>query len=178
MPRASFNLNDRFTGYRLGSVVSHWLGAFLVVALYVNYGADAAPAHVGLGLVATPFLLARVRSRFARGFPRIGDHSTAVNFATRLVMVLLLLCIVALVVTGLLLPALKAETYDVFGWFSFSLPLPSMPSAAAFMEAVHATAGHACILLAVVHVLETLAQQFYDRSAVLTRMLKPVRGGK
>ncbi|MCI5077307.1 cytochrome b/b6 domain-containing protein [Oricola sp.] len=178
MSRRDFNPKDRFAAYSLGSVISHWLSAIIVVVLYINHADDPTPAHLGLGLIAAPFLLLRVQNRFRRGYARMSDHSAIYNFATRLVMTLMLVCILALALSGILLPALTGNAYDIFGWVRFTLPFPPSRTLGPFMQTVHAIAGHAVVILAVIHVFDTVAQQFYDRSTILVRMLRPVKDGK
>lgn len=172
------NPNDRFAGYSRRSIVLHWLSAAVIVLMYLYQSPKSAPFHVGLGLVSAPLLYWRVRMRFARGFPRIAEMSLPFNLGARLLMFAMLVCIALLLVTGLAMPALNGDAYRIFGWFSFSLPLPAHAQTAAIVANIHAIAGHGCILLMAFHMLDALTHHFFDKDTILVRMLKPIRNGK
>lgn len=178
MARKAINPNDRFGGYSTLSVVLHWLSVVAIVLLYFYQSEKAAAIHVGLGFIAAPFLFWRVSLRFSRGFPRITELSLPFNVAARLMMFALLACIFVLLVTGLTIPLLKGEPYQIFDWASFTIPFVRMPDTAALFESLHSIAGHACIILFALHMLDALTHHFFDRDMILVRILRPVRNGK
>ena len=178
MAERRINPHDRFAGYSRQSIVLHWLSAVVIVILYLNQSPNSAPFHIGLGLIAAPFLYWRVRTRFAHGFPRITELSLPFNLGARLVMFSLLACIFILIVTGPLIPLLNGEPYRIFGWLSFTIPFPHMEEAAAIAETAHAIAGHLLMILFALHMLDALTHHFFDKDTILVRMLKPIRNGK
>lgn len=171
------NPRDPFGGYAPTTIILHWTAAVFVIALYVVHGRNAS-THIGLGLIAAPFLLWRVTRRFKRGFARISDLSAAFNVTSRVTMFALLVCVLALAVTGLLLPMLRGDAYLVFDWTSFTMPFPIMPEAAMIAETIHSIAGHSCMLLAGFHIIDGLTHHFFDKDNVLVRILRPAKNGK
>lgn len=172
--RTPLNTRDPYTGYAFFSIALHWLTAIAVIVLYVTHEAD--DFHVALGLVVSPLFLFRIVWRLGRGYPRVANQPALMNFLARLVQISFLLCILAVTVTGLLLPGMEGEPYPFFGGLSFGLS--GSGDMADFAEEVHEVAGNAFIPLVILHVAGALKHHFYDRDAVLMRMLKPVPRGK
>ena len=168
-------------GYTLLSIVVHWLAAVLVIALFFTHeggeGTAAYTFHVSGGALVGLFLLWRVWHRVRRGTPAPTQQAAFFNFVARIVHFALLVLIVAVVVSGYLLPWSMGRPFDLFG---LGLPSPMAPSPELheFLERVHDTGGHLFVPLLALHVLGALKHAVFDRRGAGLRMFKPARGGR
>jgi len=178
MARTPLNTSDPFAGYGLISVLLHWLTAIAVVTLFLTHEREWSAVHLSIGLIAAPVLLFRLYWRVKRGYPRISDQPAVFNFASRLVMLAFLLCILTVTLTGLLIPPLEGKPLAFFDLFAVTVPLPEDRGWANVLEEIHDLAGHAFLPLVALHVLGALAHHFIKRDAVLVRMVRPIRRGK
>lgn len=169
---------DRFGGYSHLSVILHWSVAVLVVALYVTGGPTPAPVHLALGLVATPIVLMRVFRRFGRGYPRIADQPQIFNLIERLIASALLLCLLAVVATGLVMPVLDGRPVILPALAPIELPFPGDPQTVRFLAAIHGWAANAFLPLVALHLLVALKHHFLDRDTIALRMFRSVTKGK
>jgi cytochrome b561 len=167
--------SDRFAGYSSISILLHWLTAAGVIALYATHEID--DVHLAIGLVAAPVFLVRMVWRLARGFPRPSDQHPLLNLLARLVTLGFLLSLLAVTLTGLLLPALEGETLSFMGFGEFMLPISPDRQLAGIFEEIHEIAGNAFIPLLVLHVAGALKHQFVDKDSTLRRIVRPVGGG-
>ncbi|MFZ2099916.1 MAG: cytochrome b/b6 domain-containing protein [Oricola sp.] len=178
MARMPLNTRDPFAGYNLVSIVLHWFTAVAVVVLYLTHERETEAIHLAIGLIATPFFLARIWRRFARGYARISDQPAILNLLSRLVTFGFLLCLLSVIVTGLAIPPFKGEALAVPGLFSLNVPVPANRALAHLLEEIHDLAGHAFLPLLALHVIGALKHFFVDRDAVVMRMVRPVPNGK
>lgn len=119
------------------STVNHWITALLVtVMLVLGFGMAAAPGeaeeawlmtmHQSIGFLTLLFVLWRAGYRLYEGFPpTLGESEwqrRAAYWAHRIILTLLVLQ----VLTGPLYLFTEAEGVNVFGWFTFYLPLGAL----------------------------------------------------
>jgi cytochrome b561 len=101
-----FTLNT--TGYSHLSIITHWLGAILVIALFATYEGKPGDAvyvfHVSFGPIAGLFLLWRVWHRIRCGFTDKPDQANIYNLASRIVIWGFLVSIVLVIISGYFLP--------------------------------------------------------------------------
>jgi len=170
------------TGYSGLSILVHWLTAILVIALFVTHEGDRGSAaqafHVGGGAIAGLFLLWRVWHRARHGLPEPGGQAAIFNVASRIVFIGFLAAIVAVVVTGYLLPRSLGRPLDIYGLVAIPSPLPRMPWLHTLSEDVHDIAGHLFIPLLGLHLLGAAKHAFVDRDGIAMRIFRPVRGGR
>lgn len=168
-------------GYDGLSIAVHWVGAALVIALFVTHeGAAGTPAwtfHVAGGNVIALFLVWRVARRARRGFAAKPDQGAVLNAIARATAWGILACLLALSVTGWLLPWANGAPLNLATLLAVPSPLPPTPGLYAVLDAVHAFAGHAIVPLVVLHLAGAAKHAFLDGDGVLMRMVTAVRGG-
>lgn len=130
------------------ATLNHWLAALLIIAMLVlGLTARYAPervirhfimdVHVGLGFFVLLFIAWRVGFRLYEGFPPGAQPTVAERWTAWLVHRALLAAIALLVLTGPLAIFTEGEGMDVFGWFTFHLPLDSLSGLHEPMEEFH-----------------------------------------
>jgi len=168
-------------GYSHLSIVTHWLGAILVIALFATHEVDRGDAmyvfHVSFGAVAGLFLIWRVWNRIRRGFTDKPDQAEIYNLASRIVIWGFLVCIVLVIVSGYFLPWSLGRPLDVFG-LEIPSPMERSRDVHEFMEELHELTGILIMWLLALHMLGAAKHYFIDKDGVLQRMLRPVDGGK
>ena len=171
----------RTDGFSLASILSHWLSAVLVVALFVTHeaerGSDALAFHVGGGAIVGLFLLWRVWHRLRRGTADAPDQAAFFNFVARAVHWALLVLIVVVVASGYLLPWSLGRPLDVYGLVIPS-PMDAHRGFHELMERVHDAAGHLFIPLLALHVAGAIKHAIFNRRGAGLRMFRPVAGGR
>lgn len=138
--------------YSAISTINHWVTALLVTAMLVlGFTAGAASedriedyvlgVHIALGFFVLIFVIWRVLFRLYEGFPpnsgKTRFERRLAYFTHRAILVLLALQ----VATGPLYLFTEGECMDVFGWFSFCLPLASLSLLHEPMEWLHVVTG-------------------------------------
>lgn len=157
----SLDREERYSGL---SVVNHWLTAVLVIAmLTLGLAAGEAPdaaedyimsVHIGLGFFVLLFVIWRTGYRIAEGFPSRPDADALERVGAWWMHRLLLVGLVLLVVTGPLYLFTEGEGMNVFGWFTFYIPLESLEFIHEPAEEVHKFLGeYAMPVLLIVHFL-------------------------
>ena len=171
----------RTDGYSILSILVHWLAAILVVSLFFTHegerGTGAYVFHVSGGAIAGLFLLWRVWRRIRRGVADPPDQWGIFNLAARLVHWAMLVAIVAVVVTGYLLPWTLGRELDVFG-FGIPSPMGANQGLHELVEEVHDATGHLFIPLIALHLLGAIKHLVFDRRGAGLRMFKPISGGR
>jgi cytochrome b561 len=81
------------------------------------------------------------------------------------------------VITGYLIPWTNGQPLDVFG-VGIPSPLPSMSGLHGVVRGLHDVVGEAFVPLLLLHILGALKHAVIDRDGVLTRMFRPVAGGR
>lgn len=138
--------------YSWVSTINHWITALLVVVMLVlGFGVAAAPTeavesyimamHQGIGFFTLLFVLWRTGYRLYEGFPpTLGESEwqrRAAWWAHRIILTLLVLQ----VVTGPLYLFTEGEGVEVFGWFTFYLPLGALGALHEPAELIHVLVG-------------------------------------
>ena len=171
----------RTDGYSTVSVVSHWLAAILVVALFSTHSATPGTAeyafHVSGGAITGLFLLWRVWHRVRRGMTSAPPQAAILNLAARTVQWGFLVLIVVVVVSGYLLPWSQGQALDVFG-VGIPSPMDADQALHALLERVHDGAGHLFAPLIALHVAGAVKHAVFDRRGIVTRMVRPMPGGR
>lgn len=140
---------SRYSGI---STLNHWITAlFIVVMMVLGYAAwlatdDAAEQyvmdiHVSLGFFVLLFVLWRVGVRLYEGFPATEGPTPVERKLAWFIHRLLLLVLVVQVITGPLYLFTEGEGVNVFGWFSFYIPLESLSVIHELVEDIHKIIG-------------------------------------
>lgn len=175
------SLRDTPEGWGLVSRVFHWGFAVAIVALFAlgwwMVGLDyyspyynAAPYwHKAIGMVLLFLLLPRFLWRLANPKPLDDELKPAERTLSRLVHWGFYPVMLALLVSGYLIPTAEGRGIDMFGLFS-------VPSLLAF-DGLEDSAGWAheilaylTIGLALLHAAAALKHHFVDKTSILTRM--------
>lgn len=151
----------RYTGI---AVINHWITALLVIAmLALGLAAGSAPGeeaehyiigvHIGLGFFTLLFVLWRVGYRLKQGFPPPLEGAPLEIGLMKAVHWLLLVALTLQVLTGPLYLFTEGEGMDVFGLFTFYLPLESLSAIHEPMEEIHVITGTYLLpILLVLHI--------------------------
>jgi len=162
---------DPANGYTLASVVLHWIGALAVIAGIVSLWTAY---HVSVGLCIALILIVRVIVRFHAGFPRVGDWPIALSLVSRLSMITLLLAMMALAISGPLMPMAGGTPYQVFGFQIGTVSWDGNGPLLSFLDTVHTIAAWALYGALALHLLFAL-RALNDRSdGVLRRIMRPL----
>jgi cytochrome b561 len=176
----------RLSGYRLPSILLHWLAAILIVALFViGQMWEDAPRdtrvmlrglHFSIGLIAILIVGSRLVWRFAAadGAPDTAANGLFDRLAT-VVKHLLYLVMLVLIVTGPLALWTEGRALPFFGLFTLPSPLPEMKSVSLALETTHIITTKALVPLVALHVLGAFKHLIIDRDGVFLRMLLPRR---
>jgi cytochrome b561 len=151
------------------SALNHWLTALAVVAMWtLGLAAGEAPdaaedyimsLHIGLGFFVLWFVLWRTGWRLAKGFPRAESESRFQRIAAGTMHRLLLVVLLVLVLTGPMYLFTEGEGMDVFGWFTFYIPMPLGHTVHEAAEEVHKFCGE--YLLPILVGLHLLAAAYH-----------------
>ncbi|MGK7294478.1 MAG: cytochrome b [Candidatus Wenzhouxiangella sp. M2_3B_020] len=141
--------HSRYSGL---SVLNHWIAALGIVAMLTlglaagEADSDAAEhyimgIHVALGFFVMLFVLWRVAWRLYEGFPPDPGADALTRYVGRTTHWALLAVIAVQLLTGPLYLFTEGEGMDVFGWFTFYLPLASLEVLHEPAEEVHKLLG-------------------------------------
>jgi len=155
------NIPDRYNGV---ATLNHWVTALLVTAMWVlGRAASEAPdaaedyiigIHIALGFFVLWFVLWRIGYRVATRASRAQVPNTLQRTAARWMHRLLLLLLLTLVLSGPLYLFTEGESMDVFGWFTFYIPVPASHAVHEAIEEVHTFSGEWLLpLLLGLHIL-------------------------
>ncbi|MDT8408418.1 MAG: cytochrome b/b6 domain-containing protein [Wenzhouxiangellaceae bacterium] len=173
------NDNARYSGL---STLNHWITAMLVVAMWVlGLAAGEAPdaaedyiiwIHIALGFFVLLFVLWRIGFRLLEGFPEPGAATALERTAATWMHKLLLLVLLVQVLTGPLYLFTEGEGMDVFGWFTFYIPVPASDYVHEAIEEIHKFSGEYLLpILVGVHLLAAAKHWLVDRKAASPREL-------
>lgn len=143
---------DTHARYSGLSILNHWIAALLIVVMLTlglaAGGADSDAAehyimdlHIGLGFFVMLFVLWRVAWRLYEGFPPDSEADALTRYLGRTTHWALLALIAVQVVTGPLYLFTEGEGMDVFGWFSFYVPLEGLAFLHEPAEEIHKLLG-------------------------------------
>lgn len=176
-------LTDGRNYYGWASIALHWVGAALVIALYLigEEAEDAARAerselmrlHMSIGVIAFVVLGSRLLWRLSQGFPeRPRQQHWILDFLATWVARLLLLAILVQIVSGPLTAWTgRAGAVPFFGFFSIPSPIAANEALHEAGEAVHKTGAKAIYYLFWLHVAGALKHLVIDRDGIFQRML-------
>lgn len=171
-------------GYGLVSIAFHWLAAAAIVTLFLignqfedmPRGPEKAALmglHFAIGIVAAPFLLARVFARFVQTKPEPLPQHKLLALLSNVVHVGLALAIVVLVISGPLTVWSMGRAINVFGVFEIASPMARNHDLHEIGETVHGITVNVFLGLVAVHVLGVVKHLVLDRDKTLLRMLRP-----
>jgi len=174
-------MNNR-PGYSGLSTLNHWITVMLVVAMWVlGLAAGEAPdeaedyimyIHIALGFFVLLFVFWRIGFRLYEGFPPPDAASALERTAAAWMHKLLLLVLLVLVLTGPLYLFTEGEGMDVFGWFTFYIPMPLGHDVHEAIEEVHKFCGEYLLpMLVGVHLLAAAKHWLIDRKPASPREL-------
>ncbi|HSH28019.1 MAG TPA: cytochrome b/b6 domain-containing protein [Wenzhouxiangella sp.] len=166
---------NRYSGI---SIINHWLTAVLVVImLLIGFAAAFAPEkdirsylmgiHVSVGFFVLLFVLWRVIWRLYEGFPANVGPTAGERWGAWLVHRLILISLVVQVLSGPLAIFLGGHAVNVFGWFSFRIPVGESEAVQGILGLVHVYNGLFVLpILLGLHVLGGIRfYLFYGRAA-------------
>lgn len=180
--------SPRTPGYRLSSILLHWLAAAVIVALFIlakNAGAAPDPAsrralmsvHISIGAIAAALIALRLGWRFVvrdgAADPRPGAGGWTDMLATA-VKHLLYLVMLVLIITGPLTVWAAGRPIDIFGLVALPSPFGRLESHD-ILGLVHGIATKALLPLVALHILGAFKHLVLDRDGVFQRMLVPRR---
>lgn len=165
------NAKPRYSGL---STLNHWITALLVVVMWVlGLAAGEAPdaaedyimfIHIALGFFVLWFVLWRIGLRLYEGFPPPDAGSPLERRAASWMHKLLLLVLLVLVLTGPLYLFTEGEGMDVFGWFTFYIPIPASHDVHEAIEEIHKFSGEYLLpILVGLHLLAAAKHWLIDR---------------
>lgn len=170
------------SGYNRTSIIFHWIAAALVVSLFLTHegerGSLAYAFHVGVGTIGGIFLIWRVARRLARGMTEKPKQPALLNLVSQLVIWGFLVNMVVVTITGVLVIWSLGQPIEIFGPLSIPSPMSRSPGLHELMEEVHEVSGQLFIPLVVLHVLGALKHAIIDRDGIMTRMVRPIAGGR
>ena len=146
------------------ATLNHWLTALLVVAMWVlGLAAGEAPdaaedyiigIHIALGFFVLWFVLWRIGYRLFAGVPEPEAGTALERGLARWMHRALLLVLLTMVLTGPLYLFTEGEGMDVFGWFTFYIPVPGGHDVHEAFEEIHKFCGEYLLpALAGLHIL-------------------------
>ena len=170
--------------YGVVAVVLHWLVAVVVFALfgtglymvdlsYYDELYNSLPAwHKSVGILLGMLMLLRVVWSGLNPAPqRVPGTGAGQWQVARIVHWLMLLLIVAIVITGYLIPTADGSAIAVFDWFSVKAVLHDLENQADVAGELHEVLAYTLVALVCLHALAALKHHFCDRDRTLKRML-------
>jgi len=141
--------SGRYSGI---SILNHWVTALLVlVMLALGLAVNNAPSesvedyvlgiHISLGFFVLWFVIWRLAFRLYSGFPALLPAPRYQRWLAYLSHRLLLILLTLQVLTGPLYLFTEGEGMDVFGWFTFYVPLSGLSAIHEPVEWLHVMIG-------------------------------------
>ena len=181
-------LRDRGAQFGAISIVNHWTLAILIIGMlgFGLYMEDLprgpekgalVQIHKSIGVIVLFLAFWRVAWRIVSRFP--ADVATMARWqalASRGAHTALLICVLAMPITGYLQSSAGGHRVTLFGLFDLPA-LGKIPAIAGPAHVAHALIAYALIALIVLHVLAALKHHVVDKDATLRRMLGRRAGG-
>lgn len=166
-------LNEK-AAYSGISTLNHWLTALAVVAMWtLGLAAGGAPdaaedyimgIHIALGFFVLWFVLWRTGWRLAKGFPHAATESRMQRIAAGTMHRVLLAVLLVLVLSGPMYLFTEGEGMNVFGWFTFYIPMPLGHDVHEAVEEVHKFCGQYLLpILVGLHMLAAARHWLIER---------------
>lgn len=172
--RRAYSSIDRF---------NHWIMAIAILCLIVigwtvsldllddDYARDLRNTHKAIGILVFLFAIWRVGWRLAGGFPN-PDSNIQPWEATvsRIAHYVLLFCIIAMPISGVLNGYFGGRTAKVFGLFEIAPAAEKVPHLKELFSNTHMVIGVVLTVVVILHIAAALKHHFVDRNTVLMRM--------
>lgn len=154
--------------------LNHWITALLVTAMWVlGLAAGEAPdaaedyiigVHIALGFFVLLFVLWRIGYRLFAGVPEPQGETAIERGLARWMHRLQLLVLLILVLSGPLYLFTEGEGMDVFGWFTFYIPVPASHEVHEAIEEIHKFLGEYLLpTLVGLHILAAARHWLFGR---------------
>lgn len=182
-------IQDSKTRFGLISVLLHWTVATAVIALlFIGFVlVDPLPRgqlrsfylniHVGIGVIATPFILARLWWRVRNGKPKAPTQHPVLMMIANIVWRILLAALVIQLVSGPMIVWLHNHPLKVFGLFQIPPPFQATLKKIATWDrpfaAVHYFVAWFIVCLVGLHIVGALKHFFINRDQLVQRMVWP-----
>lgn len=166
-------MNDtaRYSGL---STLNHWTTAILAIVMWtLGLAAGQAPEaaedyimsiHIALGFFVLLFVVWRFGFRLYEGFPEPAATSGIERIVATWMHWLLLIVLLVMVLTGPLYLFTEGEGMNVFGWFTFYIPVPLGESVHEAIEEIHKFSGQYLLpILVGLHILAATKHWLFDR---------------
>lgn len=165
----------------------HWIVALLILTLlgvgfYMDFSDDKSPMslHKSFGVIALVFVVLRILWRIREGWlPSLPGHANWEKVLARFTHWLLLICALAMPVSGILMSAYGGRGLSVFGWELVARNLSSVdPTKTEPISETWASLGHeihgvvpwVLLVLIGLHVAGAVKHHVIDKDVTLKRM--------
>lgn len=176
------SLADTTTSYGLISRLNHWLVAFVALAmlgvgLYFSGLPDGETKstllrlHISTGAIAFVLIVLRIVWRALNRQTQPFPQAKPLQILTNIVHAVLVLGLLAMVLTGPLMVWTKGYPIEPFGLFSIASPMGEMQALHEFFESAHVLTAWVVIAAIAIHVLGMAKHLFFEREALIGRMV-------
>jgi len=174
---------DSTRGYGWISIFLHWVTAAAIGYLWFvgdtlavieapGERARGASLHVSVALCVYLLFLARIAWRATKGFPQWEGQKRYDRILSRLAQNAMLLCLVAMIVTGPLL-LLAGSGIEFFGLFTLPGPVIQDPALVGAAALVHARAAALLMIIMSLHICGAFKHLMFHDDDIFLRMLVP-----
>ncbi|MBY9068368.1 cytochrome b [Hyphomonas sp. WL0036] len=177
-------MSDKTNGTFGGiSRLNHWLGALLYLGMLAvgftlafdlltrEQAGPLRDLHKATGTVLLVFAFWRIVWRFREGFPApVAGVPAWQAAASRAVHWGLILCILAMPLSGVLMSLFGGRAIDIYGLFSIP-GFSKVESIQQFARSLHGLVPYAFVALILAHTLGALKHALLDKDATLARMI-------
>ncbi|TWI54880.1 cytochrome b561 [Pseudomonas duriflava] len=172
--------------YGLVSVVTHWIMAIAIVALFwlglwmreLDYYSPwyhrAPELHKGIGILLLITLILRIVWRFVSAPPPV-EGSVLTRRVAKVGHFVLYALMLGVMIAGYLISTAEGQPISVFGWFEVPATLYGWRDQADQAGVVHLWLAWTLIILSALHMLAALKHHFIDRDTTLLKMLGRAR---
>lgn len=170
--------------YGIISRINHWVAALCFLGMlavgffmtYVELPRDVKfpllTLHKAFGVLLLVFAFWRVGYRIWFGFaPPLGTGPHWEEMLAKLVHVVLLCCVVAMPLSGLVMALFVGQPTDVFGLFSIP-PIDKTPAISGLARAVHKWTAYCISAALVLHIAGAVKHHVIDKDQTVRRMLR------
>lgn len=171
-------LTDSTTRYGWISILLHWIGAALILYLFIDgqraehalWSSGVREWHIAAGAAASLVLLPRVLWRLMQAIPAPLSEGRLLNGVAAVVKLALLIDIVLSLLTGWLAVWLNGQPVTLLG-VPLASPFAGSHDMHEAMAGVHSLLVHLFIPIVALHVLGALKHLVWDRDRTIVRML-------
>ncbi|MCB1645803.1 MAG: cytochrome b [Pseudomonadales bacterium] len=180
-------ISDTRTQFGLVAILLHWiiglswfglfaLGWYMVELDYYDPLYRTLPYwHKSVGMLLCLVVGVRLIFRLLVKRPEpAGNPSKLEALSAEIAHRLLMLGVIALLVTGYLIPTAEGDGIDVFGWVTVPALISDYPDQEDIAGEFHEIVAYMMLALIALHMLAALKHQIIDRNGALVRMIYPV----